>query len=369
MSDTEPTFNGTFQNDRYLARSWALLKSGGKWYKTVGLMALANIVPVAGVLGTSGYQLEWARNVAWGADTAPKQHDVRFGTCIAAGWRAFLAAILWWLAAGIVGGIVCNLPFLTDFFAACWNIFALFFGVFVCVAQLRATIYQKAGAGYRAGTLWEMVKRDPQGLIRILGIKVIGIAINAFVAMIAMWMVLFAIMPALRYFSQIYDYLYYADASYVAMLIIEFAGYLLSQGGPTALVALVIADVVSVLFGLLSTCALGLWMRQFNVPAWGRDGDPLPESIPPVNQLPEQAAPVAPTAAPVWTPAPVAPAAPATSCEPVEKTALDAETPTVDEPAQQVEVASEAPTAPVAPTVDGEKLEVLDEAPKETTAE
>ena len=45
-----------------------------------------------------------------------------------------------------------------------------------------------------------------------------------------------------------------------------------------ALVLLTLLDgFVAVVLLLLSQTAVGLWMRQFDVAAWGRDEDPLPD--------------------------------------------------------------------------------------------
>ncbi len=63
-----------------------------------------------------------------------------------------------------------------------------------------------------------------------------------------------------------------------------------------------IGHVVGLIVMLLMQNAIALWMRQFNVPAWGQSNDPLPPFI---NDPRDGAA------ATYAAPAPVAPTAPA----------------------------------------------------------
>ena len=48
------------------------------------------------------------------------------------------------------------------------------------------------------------------------------------------------------------------------------------QRGRRSIVVSVVSGIISIIMMLLGYTAVGLWMRQFNVPAWGRDEDPLP---------------------------------------------------------------------------------------------
>ena len=55
-------------------------------------------------------------------------------------------------------------------------------------------------------------------------------------------------------------------------MIVDF----LTVMGPFLIVVSVVSGIISIIMMLLGYTAVGLWMRQFNVPAWGSDEDPLP---------------------------------------------------------------------------------------------
>ena len=65
----------------YFSRSWALIGKEPGWYKVPLVMGIANFVPIAGPLGTSGYVFEWSRLIAWGADAAPQRPGLGGGVC------------------------------------------------------------------------------------------------------------------------------------------------------------------------------------------------------------------------------------------------------------------------------------------------
>ena len=52
-----------------------------------------------------------------------------------------------------------------------------------------------------------------------------------------------------------------------------------SMTAPSFILNSIIAGAVGVALNLIVNAALGLWMRQFNLPAWGQSKDPLPPFI------------------------------------------------------------------------------------------
>lgn len=273
---TEDELEG-FRKDRYLARSWALLTRDRGWVKPVLLLAVALLVPVVGWFGVAGYALEWARLTAWGVNAAPKQRRVRVGECIASGARAFVVTIVWALVVGIALAVLSALPLLDEVVDTLSPLLNIALAVVCAVAQLRATIYRRIVPGLRAGTIWKMVRRDPWGLLRVVGIELAG---NAIIAAFSFVMVSFAFMAALPHLVGLVQHVSWynqslpeiAWVSQVLAVVIE----LLAAMGPALVVILLVDCFLVVLTSLLVYTAVGLWMRQFDVAAWGADEDPLP---------------------------------------------------------------------------------------------
>ena len=274
MNDTE--LEG-FRPDRYFARSWALLTRDRGWIKPVLVMVAACLVPIVELLGVLGYAAEWARLTAWGVTSSPKQKGVRVGACIASGWRVFVVMLGWGLVVALVSGVLSTIPLLGSLLTFAWFVFSVFLGIMIMVAALRATIYQKIGAGFRISTIWQMVSSDVAGLVRIFGMQMAGDAISWAAGVVVMLLAVMTMLPRLLYYV---DYVAEFDAimsdsmrmSLFFDMIVEF----LTVMGPFLIVVSVVSGIISIIMMLLGYTAVGLWMRQFNVPAWGRDEDPLP---------------------------------------------------------------------------------------------
>lgn len=262
-------------NNSYFTESWRMLTRNRGWAKPLLVMAAAALVPVAGALGNDGYALEWARLSAWGVDSSPKQKNVQVVKCIESGWRGFVAGVGWIvafsLASSIVSGIVGLLPGAFGALVAALVALALSLGsalvaLVAKVASVRATIYQKAAAGYRVETVWAMLRRDTEGFLRVFAANLLCMLALAVLGGMMAGVLLVELVPL---FVQIGDTASEAEVlrAVSAMLV------------PLALTCAVLGYGVSIVANavdLVVTNAIGLWMRQFDVPAWGRDEDPLP---------------------------------------------------------------------------------------------
>lgn len=284
-----------FQKDCYFSRAWAMLTQEKGWWKPVALCALASLVPIVGPLAVFGYCLEWARRVAWGSTEAPSRH-VKVGQLIKSGWRGAVVFLGWNIVAAFVGGILGNLPWVGELLSFTWGVFMIFVGMLVMVAAVRATVYQNFKAGYRAPTLWQMGSHDPWGLLRVWLISLVA---GVIVVVVALFLFVPAAIGSIGFFMDLGDYVsggygYYMTEAEEARLALEVVGYLFQQFGPAILITAVLALVSGVFVNLLSYCGVALWLRQFNVPAWGRDEDPLPEPV--VPEAPAADVPVPPVA-------------------------------------------------------------------------
>lgn len=269
-----------FRKDRYFARSWALLTRHAGWIKPVLLLTVALLVPLVGWWGVMGYALEWARLTAWGVNAAPKQRGVRVGECIASGARAFVVLLLWSVVAGIVVGLLSALPLVGGIVSAAWTVLSLFFGVVVMAAELRATIYRRIVPGLRVGTVWQMVRHDPMGLLRVFGMVAVGGALMGLVSSIVAFSALASILPTLFYYmAYLGEYSQFMSDAALASGVVAFVFEALAAMGPVLIVLLLLDGFMGVITLLVGYTGVALWMRQFNVPAWRADEDPLPPFV------------------------------------------------------------------------------------------
>lgn len=333
MATSDLATSGGFERGRYFSRAWSLLTREKGWWKPVAVCAAADLVPVAGPLGVLGYKLEWARLVAWGADVSPKRHGVRVGSCISSGWRGFLVLLVWGLVMSVIGGVCGALPLIGGLLSTLWTICCLYLGMVVSVATLRATIYQKAGAGFSWKNLVELGRRDPSGLLSILGWEMLCYLVIALVSGIVLSVTALGAMPRIislaselgYYNSGFYGYgygsLYGGSEYYVTQLAMELFFYVIAAFGPTLIVLGLIALVLRNGISMVVYAALGLWIRQFDVANWGRSEEPLPSTAFAGEKVTDAAAPVAPATvadAPAEAPVrPAEPAAPVAEPEPV----------------------------------------------------
>lgn len=264
------------EDSKYASRSWAMLTRDKGWIKPVLVLSAANFVPIAGGLGTSGYILEWARLTAWGIDASPKQKNVQVGTCIKSGWRAFVVSLGWGLCLALVMGI---LTALTDAIPGVLGtllaglvslaVFAaeIFVAVILSIACIRTAIYERIGAGYRIDRVFDMVRRDTRGFFQlVLFVLLWSLAASVIVFVIAL-VIGIALVPVL------------ISAGYGGS---EYA--ILAALSQTIGIVIILALLLGYGFSIVMTAcslvfynAVALWIRQFDVPAWGRSEDPLPQ--------------------------------------------------------------------------------------------
>ena len=264
------------EDKRYFSRSWAMLTRDRGWFKPLLVMSAANMVPVAGALGNKGYGLEWARLTAWGVDSAPKQKGVKVGKCIASGWRGFVVSLVWGLAyllVMIIAGVLENIlpgvlgTLVSNLLALVSTLVAVVWSVVTAVAEVRAAIYESIGAGLRFGPVFEMIKRDTDGFIRVVLINLVGMLIF----MVAGFMM--ALVVSAMFVPTLIQLMSGDPSSYA---IIATVATTIALATPLIVVCGYAIAFVANGLRLLVVNAVGLWMRQFNVAEWGRSEDPLP---------------------------------------------------------------------------------------------
>ena len=365
MAVSADELNG-YRRDRYFARSWALLTLEKGWWKPVLIMALFGLIPVVGILALVGYALETARVTAWGINAGPKQKDLKFGTYIVTGFKAVVIALAFGLAYSIATGILSFIPVINLILIPVFIVAAFVYPLCINVVQVRASVYGRISAGFAFKNIFEIIKHDMGGLFRIFGMGIVlGIVTSIIMgiiggsAAISMFVNIGAQAMAIARTQNI------SSQNQLGLVVLALLARGFIQMGPIFLVIGYIGHVVGLIVMLLMQNAIALWMRQFNVPAWGQSNDPLPPFIndprdgaaavysapapvaptaPAATAAPAVAPVAVPVAAPVATPAPAAPAAPAAPvAAPAEPVAAPA--------APAAPVAPAAPAAPVAPAV------------------
>ena len=300
--------------------SWKMLTRDKGWLKPLLVIALVSWIPLLGQIVVLGYGLEWARLTAWGVDAAPKQRGVDYKKMLATGGIAFLIALLVNIVLGgvvllvlrivyqatsssvgfvdfVLGGLVSTvigvffdgeIPLLPFVLLYVVNIFV---EALILAAQLRATLYDSFGAGWRLDRIFQMVRRDftcflHAALIAAVA-STVGAVLDKLVSAAATAVVLTGVAmrrslsmmgPGMMMYSQ-------TGSNVVPFLIVLVVG----------VVAFYLFQVVKVALSLVAINTMGQWFQRFDVGRWGVSSAPLPDGVP----YSETAyAETAPTAAP-----------------------------------------------------------------------
>ena len=257
----------------YWSRSWELLTRDEGWIKPVLVLAAARFVPIVGPFGADGYALEWARLTSWGVDSSPKQKGVDISACIRSGAKAFVVSLgyvlaiflMRYLVGAILGSVLGSLASLA---------LSLALSVLVVVAELRATIYQTIGAGYQVDRIFDMVKRDYKGLLRIMGlVMAMAFTLGIIISIAASIVIATSMGGAFVELARLETYGYVDEWRVINTFMTALATAM-----PIVCVFLFGVSILHTVTSLITTTAVGLWMRQFDVTNWGESSDPLPST-------------------------------------------------------------------------------------------
>lgn len=260
----------------YLKRAGADITRTPRLPAVILILSLLACIPFFGAVVMYGYLLRWAREAAWRIDSPLRARvlDNSDGVLYAFGWRAFALAFLYGLIPGVVSGVLLSVDMAAQmssgalsesaFATPTIDISAVHLSmpqeaaVFIVgclitpviwVSIMRMALYRDAGAGLQMGKIFQMIGRDPLGLVPVW---ILHCAVNALLSLAAFWI----------------------QGTMVSML---------SSGDPAALgfslaalVASFALQAVSVLLSMLAIRAVGLWTAQFEVAQWGPKEAPLP---------------------------------------------------------------------------------------------
>lgn len=287
-------------NGRYFSTCYNDIKKSKGWLSKMFLLGLIYFIPVFGQMTLYGYAYEWAHKAAWKVDTPmpdkiygrPNSKMLRWG------WFALVISVVFALVPAIISGIAGNIfdagsgsgfytatgSYLTTspvnpaliglgwlFYVAAIVITVLAM-LLTWAAIIRMTVYDRLGTGFQLGHVWEMVKRDFGGIMRIFGMyllfSLIGVVVIGAVLLFVLVLVLGATMGPLLMVAAAGGYVGYEYLSYLLAAVVVAL--------PAILIVCYFANVYSAFVEILTARAVGYWTSQFDVADWGTKDDPLP---------------------------------------------------------------------------------------------
>lgn len=280
----------------YFATVWHDIKSSPGWFGKLALLSLVGLIPVFGWIVVYGYACGWARDIAWGV-RAPLPSRIfgnEDGKLYSRGFFALVIAFVCALVPGAVqaiGGMVTGAGLLgfgwTLHEGSVWLPFGLASGliglllsvvsvaltvlvaVFQWVGTMRMSIYGRLSAGFQIGRIWAMIRHDFGGLIRILGMAIVlFLAMGAVVGLLALAFMLVIL------FAGAFAAVGFLASPFEATALSVTAGTIAAILCSVLIAAASVAS--SVFIGVAVARAMGYWTRQFDVPAWRGQDDPMP---------------------------------------------------------------------------------------------
>ncbi len=283
----------------YFKTCWNDIKETPGWFAKILLLGLVFLIPIFGQVVVLGYSYGWAREIAWNMKTPMPARIFanEDGRLFSRGFFVLVIAFVCSLVPSIIeavwdamagrglntasemmlgSGVHGVLPdLLLYLLIAALSVFALFFA---WVGSMRSTIYCRLAPGFQVTRAWSMMRHDSRGLVRLLGMYVVlSIAAYAVVLVITLIIGLLFGGAALGvglseigwgYTGSLNDL---ANSGNVALVVLCVLG--------TIFFALLLVYAVSCMAAfiiVIQSRALGYWTRQFDVPAWGGQDDPMP---------------------------------------------------------------------------------------------
>lgn len=276
----------------YFSAAWQDIRNSPGWVGKMLLMSLLMLIPVFGWIVVYGYLLGWARDIAWGvhAPLPARLFGNEDGKLYS---RGFFAGVISLVCNAVpfivemVGGVVLGVG-TVGLFLWGWNdgslmpagatsavaavvlplvVFALslFVGFFRWVGWMRMAVYGRLSAGFQVGRIWAMMRHDFGGIMRIFGMSLIlgaALILGALVLGIVLCVILFLVIFV---------------GAWLSVLLVSLGAMVAIIAFMTVLLAYGYAVGVMATFSTMVTVrALGYWTRQFDVPAWRGQDDPMP---------------------------------------------------------------------------------------------
>ena len=280
----------------YFNATWQDIKNSPGWFGKLVLLALVSLIPVFGWIVLYGYLYGWARDIAWGVH-APmparilgnedgKLYSRGFFALVISMVCAFVPSIIAGIGSAVLGvglfgfgsslyggsgwmhlGLASALMGMLFSFASL--ALAVLVTFFEQVGTMRMSIYGRLSAGFQLGRIWAMIRHDFGGLLRILGMAVLlGMAMAVVVSVFMLGAIFVGMAVG---FAAAGAGVGHVDAAMAGLAIVIVIVVI-----AVSVLAVIALGAMSVFSYAMIIRALGYWTRQFNVPAWRGQDDPMP---------------------------------------------------------------------------------------------
>ncbi|MCL1797985.1 MAG: DUF4013 domain-containing protein [Eggerthellaceae bacterium] len=286
----------------YFKTAFNDIKSTPYWIGKLCLLTLVSFIPIFGTIVVGGYLYGWARDVAWGINAPmPKQifgnedgklYERGFYILLLSWVLSFIPLMIYYALIVIPSlGLSAADPYAIDTGAlAAVSIFSLlinlvyiavtiFVSFFIWVGSMRISIYGQLSPGFQLKKIWAMIRKDPKGIFKILGMSILIGFIIGFIATIIVVIGIVLVAAAMGLTLAGIG----ADPGYVVGYFLGMIVFLLVFMFPIMVLAMWLQALVA--------RALGYWTWQFNVPLWRGKDDPMPfeqQQQVPVQNIPNQ---------------------------------------------------------------------------------
>lgn len=282
---------------KYFSTAWNDIRRSPGWLGKVLLLGLVACIPVFGWIVVFGYLYGWARDIAWGvhAPLPARIFGNEDGKLFSRGFFVLVIAFVFSLAPGAIqcvgliigsgpflfwGGVGHGMGFLSvgmGFVIGLVSLASYFFAVlFAWIGAMRMSIYGRLSAGFQLGKIWAMARRDFGGLLRIVGMALVLVAgVTVACVVLAFGVVLVSMLVGFVVTGGNLN----IDAPHLSGPVLGMA---VAIGGTSVLLSLCawfVGMAVAVFVLAMLTRALGYWTRQFDVPAWRGQDDPMPFEV------------------------------------------------------------------------------------------
>lgn len=277
----------------YFKTCWNDIKETPGWLAKVLLLSLVFMIPIFGQIVVLGYAYGWAREIAWGMKTPMPARIFanEDGRLYSRGFFvlviAFVCALIpnvvesaWDAMAGrgldaasdmVLGsgmhGVLPDLMMYLLFLAL-----SIITMLFAQVGSMRSTVYCRLAPGFQVTRVWAMMRHDSRGVGRIFLMSLV-MAVVMYAVILLVVLLVGAIFGgvffgALLAGAGIPSTVSSADPFFAAVAIFALIAF--------AAVLSYVVSCMAVFSLVVQVRAWGYWTRQFDVPAWGGQDDPMP---------------------------------------------------------------------------------------------
>ena len=301
---------------RYFQTAWNDIKNSPGWFGKLCILALVSLIPIFGQIVVMGYLYGWAREIAWGVhEPLPeKVFGNEDGKLYRRGWFIFVLSFVLGLVPSIIIGYGSALQqmsfyqYLSDNVTVSVSsstgvgsalyllglVLSLAVAVFIWVGSMRIAIYDRLSPGFQLGKMWNMIRHDTNGILRIFGMNllvglivgfVLGIIITIFTVIVVLAGISGMVASGIDLGS-----LTSSGSTQNVLLGLQVIGAAGVIGVLGLLVMIFIALLASIFVEMLVARAMGYWTLQFDVPRWRGQDDPMPFEVQQTySQMPPQA--------------------------------------------------------------------------------